>query len=228
MRMSVRDIRRALATAFAVALLIAPMGALGQEASEGSGGQDDESKALDSTATQWSFQFAWQGMTYHEDMLSDGSTRPAGSNDYLQLRIVAPLAFDKVTILPRGMALGVTWSLPQERHTYSKEYFEDTICKAMGGRASLLALCTPESAELLREAGFELAATRDEHLCCGSAGTYSILQPERSERLRQRKLEALGGDHPELIATANVGCQLHLQGGSDVPVRHWIELLDLE
>jgi hypothetical protein len=72
-----------------------------QEASEGEGGQDDESKALDSTATQWSFQFAWQGMKYHEDMLEDGSTRPAGSNDYLQLRIVAPLAFEKLTILPR-------------------------------------------------------------------------------------------------------------------------------
>ncbi len=101
MRMSARNIKRALATTIAVALLAAPAVALGQEASEGSGGQDDESKALDSTATQWSFQFAWQGMTYHEDMLSGGSTRPAGSNDYLQLRIVAPLAFDKVTILPR-------------------------------------------------------------------------------------------------------------------------------
>jgi glycolate oxidase iron-sulfur subunit len=81
-------------------------------------------------------------------------------------------------------------------------------------------------ATLLRQAGFELTTTRDDHLCCGSAGTYSILQPERSERLRARKLQALEGDQPDLIATANVGCQLHLQEGAGVPVKHWIELLD--
>jgi hypothetical protein len=66
--------------------------------------QDDdaETKALDSTATQWSFQFAYQAMPdYHNDNLSNGSPRPAGSTDFLQLRIVAPLAYDSFTILPR-------------------------------------------------------------------------------------------------------------------------------
>lgn len=81
-------------------------------------------------------------------------------------------------------------------------------------------------AECLRDAGFELAVTKDDHLCCGSAGTYSILQRERSERLRARKISALSGDAPQVIVTANVGCQLHLGEVSDVPVRHWIELLD--
>jgi hypothetical protein len=85
----------------ALALAVAAGGVRGQENEEEAAGQDDESKALDSTATQWSFQFAWQGMDYQEDMLSDGSTRPAGSNDYLQLRIVAPIALEKLTILPR-------------------------------------------------------------------------------------------------------------------------------
>lgn len=80
--------------------------------------------------------------------------------------------------------------------------------------------------DILVKAGFELAATRDDHLCCGSAGTYSILQAGTSQRLRERKLEALGGDAPALIATANVGCQLHLQSAAEVPVVHWIELLD--
>ncbi len=80
--------------------------------------------------------------------------------------------------------------------------------------------------DILRRAGFELAQTRDQHLCCGSAGTYSILQPARSNRLRERKIEALTGAAPALIATGNVGCQLHLQGASDIPVVHWIELLD--
>lgn len=63
---------------------------------------DAETKALDSTATQWSFQFAYQSMPdYHSDTLDSGATRPAGANDYLQLRIVAPLPFDNFTILPR-------------------------------------------------------------------------------------------------------------------------------
>ena len=81
-------------------------------------------------------------------------------------------------------------------------------------------------ANILLRAGFELAATSAQHLCCGSAGTYSILQGSISERLRVNKLRALTEDTPVLIATANVGCQLHLQGAADIPVVHWIELLD--
>jgi hypothetical protein len=80
---------------------LAPPALLGQEAEEEGEVQDDESKALDSTATQWSFQFAWQNMDYHEDQLSDGSTRNPGANDYLQLRIVAPIPLKSLTILPR-------------------------------------------------------------------------------------------------------------------------------
>ncbi len=80
--------------------------------------------------------------------------------------------------------------------------------------------------EVLAGCGFSLAATRDDHLCCGSAGTYSLLQPAASERLRERKLDALCGAKPAQIATANVGCQLHLGEAAQVPVRHWIELLD--
>jgi glycolate oxidase iron-sulfur subunit len=79
---------------------------------------------------------------------------------------------------------------------------------------------------LLARAGFTLAATRDDHLCCGSAGTYSLLQAGTSERLRTRKLAALCAGQPGRIVTANVGCQLHLMEGSPVPVSHWIELLD--
>ena len=89
------------------------------------------------------------------------------------------------------------------------------------------ALKQPETVKaILRRAGFTLTQTRDDHLCCGSAGTYSILQRSRSERLRQRKLEALQIDNPALIVSANVGCQLHLGEESRIPVKHWIELLD--
>lgn len=79
--------------------------------------------------------------------------------------------------------------------------------------------------DLLQAAGFELAPVADSHLCCGSAGTYSILQPELSLQLRENKLLALRAGMPDRIATANIGCLSHLQGGTQVPVRHWIELI---
>jgi glycolate oxidase iron-sulfur subunit len=79
---------------------------------------------------------------------------------------------------------------------------------------------------LLAKAGYELTPVPDAHLCCGSAGTYSILQPELSGRLKERKLAALSAGEPQAIATANIGCLAHLQAGARVPVRHWIELLD--
>ena len=79
---------------------------------------------------------------------------------------------------------------------------------------------------LLRAAGYELTPVADGHLCCGSAGTYSILQPELSGKLRERKLAALAAGGAGTIATANIGCLSHLQSGTRIPVRHWIELLD--
>ena len=77
---------------------------------------------------------------------------------------------------------------------------------------------------LLQRAGYRLTEVRDSHLCCGSAGTYSILQPVLSQQLLHQKLSALQEGEPDCIATANVGCQMHLQNGSGTPVRHWLEL----
>ena len=79
---------------------------------------------------------------------------------------------------------------------------------------------------LLAAAGFELTPVRDAHLCCGSAGTYSILQPELSGRLRANKLDCLLEGGAGMIASANIGCITHLQAGTGTPVRHWIELVD--
>jgi glycolate dehydrogenase iron-sulfur subunit len=79
---------------------------------------------------------------------------------------------------------------------------------------------------LLVRAGYQLTSVRDAHLCCGSAGTYSLLQPAIAGELRVRKLAALHEGLPRSIATANIGCLSHLQAGTDTPVRHWIELLD--
>jgi glycolate dehydrogenase iron-sulfur subunit len=78
----------------------------------------------------------------------------------------------------------------------------------------------------LERAGFELTAVRDAHLCCGSAGTYALLQPAIAGELRSRKLAALSEGRPEQIVTANIGCLTHLQSAAPVPVRHWIEALD--
>ena len=79
---------------------------------------------------------------------------------------------------------------------------------------------------LLLELGFELTPVADSHLCCGSAGTYSILQPELSQRLLKNKIAALHAGRPAAIITANIGCQSHLQTATGLPVTHWIEALD--
>jgi glycolate oxidase iron-sulfur subunit len=79
----------------------------------------------------------------------------------------------------------------------------------------------------LRELGFEVSITaQDSHLCCGSAGTYSVLQPELSKQLRERKIEQLHALAPQVIVSANIGCIQHLQSGTIVSVRHWVEVLD--
>ncbi len=80
--------------------------------------------------------------------------------------------------------------------------------------------------EILHALGLELTNVPDAHLCCGSAGTYSILQPELSAQLKANKLAALESGEPEVIATANIGCLVHLADGAHCPVRHWVELLD--
>jgi glycolate oxidase iron-sulfur subunit len=103
-----------------------------------------------------------------------------------------------------------------------------------GGRVAFHPPCTLQHGQnikgvterLLERAGFELTPVPDAHLCCGSAGTYSILQPELAESLKRNKLAALGSGGPELIATANIGCLAHLQSGTGLPVRHWIVALE--
>ena len=80
--------------------------------------------------------------------------------------------------------------------------------------------------DILRSTGFTLTDTLPKTLCCGSAGTYSILEPAASGRIRDTALQALTAEQPDIIVTANVGCQLHLGGGTSTRILHWIELLD--
>jgi glycolate oxidase iron-sulfur subunit len=78
----------------------------------------------------------------------------------------------------------------------------------------------------LRALGFEVRQPAESHLCCGSAGTYSVLQPELANSLRDRKLSCLDAVKPECIVSANIGCIQHLASGTTTPVKHWIEVLD--
>jgi glycolate oxidase iron-sulfur subunit len=84
--------------------------------------------------------------------------------------------------------------------------------------------------DLLRAAGYSLTVVPDGHLCCGSAGTYSLLQPALSQQLLRNKVKALESGQPTCVATANIGCLAHIEGGlnesSRIPIRHWIELVD--
>jgi glycolate oxidase iron-sulfur subunit len=79
---------------------------------------------------------------------------------------------------------------------------------------------------VLRAAGVDVTLCADSHLCCGSAGTYSVLQPELAHELRNRKLANLAATGADEIVSANIGCLTHLQSGTDTPVTHWIELID--
>ncbi len=110
--------------------------------------------------------------------------------------------------------------------------------RAAGRQPSVLAFhppCTLQHGQQLRGGveihlkalGFEVAVARNEsHLCCGSAGTYSVLQPEIAYALRDRKLLNLAELAPDAIVSANIGCIQHLQTGTPTPVRHWVEVLD--
>ena len=79
----------------------------------------------------------------------------------------------------------------------------------------------------LNALGFKVTVANNEaHLCCGSAGTYSVLQADLAYQLRDRKLGHLNEMKPEVIVSANIGCITHLQSGTATPVKHWIEVLD--
>ncbi|MBK7677152.1 MAG: glycolate oxidase subunit GlcF [Candidatus Accumulibacter sp.] len=103
-----------------------------------------------------------------------------------------------------------------------------------GQRVAFHSPCTLQHAQKIRgvveallvAAGYQLSPVADPHLCCGSAGTYSISQPVLATQLRDNKLAAMAAGSPAVLVTANIGCQTHLQGGSTMPVRHWIELID--
>jgi glycolate oxidase iron-sulfur subunit len=124
----------------------------------------------------------------------------------------------------------VTWDL-------SEILLREPMTASSAGRGVSVAVQTPctlqhgqgingSIEEILSRLGFQQVTVENPHLCCGSAGSYAILQSSIAKRLRQDKLNALQAGKPNVIVTANVGCQVHLAAQSTVPVRHWIELVD--
>ena len=80
--------------------------------------------------------------------------------------------------------------------------------------------------DLLKKAGYKVVEPVDAHLCCGSAGTYNLMQPEISKQLKTRKVETLEATRPQIIAAGNIGCMMQIGGGTDLPVVHTVELID--
>jgi glycolate oxidase iron-sulfur subunit len=80
--------------------------------------------------------------------------------------------------------------------------------------------------ELLKSAGFKVVEPADSHLCCGSAGTYNLMQPEISGQLKQRKVQTIEAKKPDLIAAGNIGCMMQIGSGTELPIVHTVELLD--
>ncbi len=110
----------------------------------------------------------------------------------------------------------------------------ESLRPGTGQRLAFHCPCTLQHAQqlggsverILQRMGFELTAVPDGHLCCGSAGTYSLTQPALAKQLRDHKLDALESGKPDLIVTANIGCQVHLDSAGRTPVRHWIEIVE--
>ncbi len=126
---------------------------------------------------------------------------------------VSDLAVDITELLER---IGLPEGAPQDlRVAYH------SACSLQHGQK-----VTQAPKALLRRAGFEVVEPADAHLCCGSAGTYNLMQPEISKQLKDRKVRTLEAKKPDVIAAGNIGCMMQIGSGTDVPIVHTVELLD--
>ena len=128
--------------------------------------------------------------------------------------IISGIACD-ITELMADIGLAPTGDVPKLRVAYH------SACSMQHGQK-----ITRLPFELLEAAGFETVAVPEGHLCCGSAGTYNLLQPELANQLRDRKIGNIRSVSPDVIAAGNIGCMIQIAGGTDTPVVHTVELLD--
>jgi len=152
----------------------------------------------------------------------------------VQVRDYAHLLADDPAYAEKAATISALCRDPSEVVAGEVAQLTDLLVPAERGKLAFHSPCTLQHGlkirgvveGLLRSAGYRLTSVADSHLCCGSAGTYSVLQPEIAGQLRDNKLTALNAGAPAVIATANIGCLTHLQAGASLPVRHWIELMD--
>jgi len=147
-----------------------------------------------------------------------------GEADYSEkAQAISDLAFDLSELVSKEML--------DQKITIDRSMNQSTVVPK---RVAFHSPCTMQHAlglknlveKILTSVGYQVCHVADSHLCCGSAGTYSILQPEISKQLQKNKQAALTVDSPEVIATANIGCQLQIGQGATVPVVHWVELVN--
>ena len=167
---------------------------------------DDGAEAIISTASGCGVMVKDYDHLLRDDAeLAQAARRVAAATRDL-CEVLEPTMLEAIADAPRRAGERVAWQSP---------------CTLQHGQK-----LTGRVESLLASVGYELTPVSQAHLCCGSAGTYSILQPQLSQELRKRKLDTLLGGRPDLIATANIGCLEHLRAAAPVPVLHWIELIE--
>jgi glycolate oxidase iron-sulfur subunit len=209
--------------ALGVQLLVAPKagccGALRYHMNDQEGGLDDMRRNIDAwwpyveqieaivmTASGCGVTIKEYGdLLAHDGAYADKARRIAGLTRDLS-EVMAPFAAELAALLPNGTTQRVAYHPP---------------CTLQHGQQ-----IRGKVEAVLRAAGVEVALCADSHLCCGSAGAYSMLHPAIARELRDRKLAALAATGAQKIVSANIGCLAHLQSGTETPVEHWIELID--
>jgi glycolate oxidase iron-sulfur subunit len=196
-------------------------GALRTHLGDHEGGLDDMRRNIDA----WDAQLADGGV---QAIISSASACALAIKDYARSLAHDPQYAARAARIS-GLARDLSELLPQMSAALKDKIRPET------GALAFHPPCTLQHGQKLngvveshlRALGFDVGlAPHESHLCCGSAGAYSLLQPQIAAQLRDRKLDALNALNPRCILSANVGCIQHLQSGTATPVKHWIELLD--
>jgi glycolate oxidase iron-sulfur subunit len=210
--------------ALGVQLLVAPKagccGAIRFHMNDHDGGKDDMRRNIDAW---WPYVEAGA-----EAIVMNASGCGVTVKDYGHLLADDPAYADKAARIS-ALTKDVSEILPEFEADLQKK-----LAGKIGKRVAWHPPCTLQHGQqirgkvegLLRAVGINVQLCADSHLCCGSAGTYSVLQPDMAYRLRDNKLANLQATQPDMIVSANIGCVMHLQSGTQTPVRHWIELVD--
>ncbi len=219
--------------ALGVSLFAAPeagcCGALRYHLNDHEGGLDDMRRNIDAW---WPHVSGEAGAPHVEAIVMTASGCGASVRDYGHL-----LAHDPAYAARAQRIAAMTQDLSEVLAAMEEQVRALAQAKQAGAPAARIAYHPPctlqhgqqirgKAEHVLRAAGVDVALCADSHLCCGSAGTYSLLQPELATQLRERKLAALGETGAPVYASANIGCQSHLQAGTGTPVLHWIEVLE--